>query len=87
MENTKDKIRQINAVIEILKDAHHLCEDAATEGLINLALEGSETLQQLMMDAEWPGLPEGRLTAEPGLLPLPGEAFPAGDPADLCFPV
>ena len=87
MENIAEQLHQINAVIEMLKDARPLCEDAATAGLVASALDGAETLQQMLREAGWPGLPEIYASGVPGLLPQGGEACPATDPAELCFPV
>ena len=87
MENITDQLRQIGAVIEILKDARPLCEGPAMAGLVESALEGAETLQQLIVEGEWPGLPgEGR-RGNLGLPHLPVEALPGADVAELCFPV
>ena len=87
MEVMKEHFRQIGALIEILKDVRPLCEDAVMAGMVGSALEGAETLQQMMLEATWPDLAEERCTGESARLPFPGEAFPAGDPAELCFPV
>jgi len=87
MENIEEQLRQINSVIEILKDVRPLCEEASTAGLIESAIDGAQTLQQLIVEGEWPGLPEDRRPGGLGLRQLPAEAFPADDVAELCFPV
>lgn len=87
MENMKEQFRQINAVIEMLKDARPLCEDSETAGLVESALEGAETLQHMMADGEWPSLAGVHLSGEPGLPPFLVDAFLEGDVAELCFPI
>ena len=78
----KRQLRQIDAVIELLKDARPLCEDAETAGLVGSALDGALTLQHMINEARWPGPP-----GMSGASCLTGETMPATDPADLCFPV
>jgi hypothetical protein len=87
MKNMKEQFRQINAVIEILKDARPLCEDPETTGLVESALEGAETLQHMMVEGEWPCLAGIHLSGEPGLPSFLVDPFPEDDVAELCFPV
>jgi len=87
MENIEEQLRQINSVIEILKDVRPLCEETSTAGLIASAIDGAQTLRQLIVEGKWPGLPEDRIPGALGLLHLPAEAFQAEDVAELCFPV
>jgi hypothetical protein len=87
MKNIAEQLRQIRAVIEILKDARPLCEGPDTIGLVESALKGAETLQQLIVEGEWPGLPEEERSGDLGLPQLPVEALTGTDLAELCFPV
>ena len=86
MKNKEERFRQINAVIETLKDARPLCEDPATALLVISALEGAQTLQQMMVEGEWPDLAESHLPGAPVVPALPGDVFGA-DAAEFCFPV
>jgi hypothetical protein len=87
MENRAEQFRQVNAVIEILKDARPLCEDQEVAGLVESALQGAQTLQQMMAEDAWPILAAGQLPAVLGFPPSPGESCPPADVAELCFPV
>ena len=82
MENIEEQLLQIDAVIEILKDVRPLCEDPETAGLVASALDGAQTLQHMMLEAKWPGLPEMPVKSA-----LPFLAGENADPAELCFPV
>ena len=87
MENKEEQFRQVDELITILKDAGALCQGGATAGLVASALEGAQTLQQLIVEGEGPGSPEERRFEGAGLPRFSAEAFPAGDAAELCFPV
>lgn len=87
LERISEQLFQIEAVIEILKDARPLCEDLSTAGLVESALDGAETLQHMMIEAEWPALPEEIPFKEPVLPDPADDAMPTVDFAEFCFPV
>jgi hypothetical protein len=87
LERISEQLCQIEAVIEILKDARPLCEDPSTAGLVESALDGAETLQHMMIEAGWPAFPADIPSREHALPAPADEAMPAVDFAELCFPV
>jgi hypothetical protein len=87
MENSSEQYRQINTVIELLKDARPLCQGAATAGLVESALSGAVELRLMMGEANWPPKLENQRSVAPELAALTDESAPAVDPAELCFPV
>ena len=87
LERISEQLYQIETVIEILKDARPLCEDATAAGMVASALGGAETLQNMMLEAQWPALPEDLGASEDALSSSAGAPGPTVDFAEFCFPV
>jgi len=85
--NGAEQYRQINAVIEILKQARPCGEDAKMTSLVESALGSAELLRYMMRQTPEPLMPAGLQSAGSELAALEDESFPGDDPAELCFPV
>lgn len=91
MGHIEERFHQINAVIAQLEAAQLQCNGESVAELISVALNSAETLQEMMMKTEWPGMVARNLQAyQPAKSILPSNTdgdFLGADAAEYCFPV